>query len=863
MGLSGRAMKRRVNVEDFVQRLTSFRSTDYVNLKEGQKRALKGYAEHILESDLAIELPTGYGKTLVALLIADMVLEQGRRVAYLTGTNQLADQVLHQAKALQGLLSAKFFSQHYPPFDLANYHDAKAIGVMNYWTYFNAAPRVEPADVIIFDDAHLAEQPLVERFAIRIDRKRNGDLYESLCDLVLAYTDLYPSIKLMRTGQSSVSDPPELLTFRHWDGVRERAAALIQGGLNESDRQFVWPSVSQHLEACGVLFGPSAIEIRPYHPPTQTLPGYRQSKQRIYMSATLGTMDDLQRRLGVARPVNVMDEPVAEDKTGRRLFLINPDDSVRSLDQAFDFALSQADRAGRVVWLCSSTAEADRTESLLSDRGIDPHRLRRHAEDQILRDWGQDPAGHLLMAGRYDGFDLAGDLCRLVILPTVPTGSTEFERFVMAYLGDATYMRHRVGQRISQALGRANRDDEDWAMYLALAPNFSTLLAQSSVRDAIPPIVKPVVDQALALTAGGWPQVRAAADAFWESNGKTVAIGTRPGVGGSVRIRPGRVQAASTAGSADDEVSAITNLWLGDRHAAAEMAARAAMSLGSAGEIEHSAFWRYVQAHAVYLKGGPAALGEAMDILRQASAGGPSTTWFIRLRRLLSELREAQAGQADEQPWAAWDQWIRDAGIARVEQAVSRCRTGLMGTHDQQAESLEILGRIAGVQASRPFGEGKTDALWIWSGSRKVEYRSWEVKSGDQSKIPLKWVTQALGQVETAKSESTTRANAVGSIVTTAMEVDESALSAARSLCLIHRDAVVRFAEWAGDRLIEYAKHSGSGTASERGEARELVERSMPTEPWASWLGALVRPSSGRVLTADEIVRRLPPRTLG
>ncbi len=91
--------------------------------------------------------------------------------------------------------------------------------------------------------------------------------------------------------------------------------------------------------------------------------------------------------------------------------------------------------------------------------------------------------------------------------------------------------------------------------------------------------------------------------------------------------------------------------------------------------------------------------------------------------------------------------------------------------------------------------------------------------------------------------------------------VEESALSAARGLCLVHRDALVRFTEWAGDRLIEYAQHSGSGTASERGVARESVERSMPTEPWASWLGDLVRPSSGRVLTADEIGRRLPMRT--
>ena len=71
---------------------------------------------------------------------------------------------------------------------------------MNYWTYFNSNPKVEPADLVVFDDAHLAEQPLTGMFAIRIDRRTQGSLYERLCDLVLAHTDLYPSIELMAKG---------------------------------------------------------------------------------------------------------------------------------------------------------------------------------------------------------------------------------------------------------------------------------------------------------------------------------------------------------------------------------------------------------------------------------------------------------------------------------------------------------------------------------------------------------------------------------------------------------------------------------------------------------------------------------------
>ena len=170
---------------DFTARLRGFRSIRYKELRRPQALALAGYGAHIDERDVAVELPTGYGKTLVALLIADLAQEQGRTVAYLTGTNQLADQVLLQAGDLRGLEIVKFSAKNYPPASLAAYHDAKAIGLMNYWTYFNTNPKVEPADLVVFDDAHLAEQPLSGLFGLRIDRSTRGRLYaESLRPLV-------------------------------------------------------------------------------------------------------------------------------------------------------------------------------------------------------------------------------------------------------------------------------------------------------------------------------------------------------------------------------------------------------------------------------------------------------------------------------------------------------------------------------------------------------------------------------------------------------------------------------------------------------------------------------------------------------
>ena len=62
----------RSSAPDFEQRLAAFESTTFEELRPGQKLVLSKYAtEHLDTSDLAIEMPTGEGKTLLALLIAD------------------------------------------------------------------------------------------------------------------------------------------------------------------------------------------------------------------------------------------------------------------------------------------------------------------------------------------------------------------------------------------------------------------------------------------------------------------------------------------------------------------------------------------------------------------------------------------------------------------------------------------------------------------------------------------------------------------------------------------------------------------------------------------------------------------------
>ena len=859
---------------DFTSRLQTLAPGVFTEgLRPAQMHVLEQFsAEFNQLSDIGIELPTGEGKTLIGLLIADWALDEGKSVAYLTGTRQLADQVMGQAGAITGLAACRFSGGNYRGADLDDYHQAQAVGVMNYWVYFNSSPRVEPADIVIFDDAHLAEQPLAGMFTLRIARKTAGGraLYETLCDLVLQNApDSYPLLKPLRDGAAPPGSPPELIAFNEWSAIAGSGSNAIDESefiAQNFDARIVWRSLAPYITRCGVLVGPTGIEIRPYHPPTQTLPGYSRSSQRVYLSATLGRSGDLQRRLGTM-PIAAIDTPreLCTATTGRRTFLINPSTDDSLSDNSLQFAFQQIESAakdgpGRAAWLCASNSEADEIEEILSDRGLSVFRLQG-GNDTQFDEWKVAPRGQLVTAGRFDGLDFPDDICRLVILPSVPAASTEFERFAVAYLGDASYMRHRVGQRLTQALGRANRTANDSALYLGLDPGFAGILADSAVRSSISSEVNNAVRQALELHGQSWSSVEEAAQDFWGNHRQTTvdpAVVNNSTRTASTLARPGRARLrAESSESAPDEVAAVTRFWLGDHEGAAIRAVAAADELANAGELEHSAFWRYVQAQILFDSGRESDIPIARRAVEDAVSTAPRTAWFVRLKRTLESLAGRQIDPtAHDSLFLSWDEWLRE-GTVRLPARIAEARGFLSGTHDQRAAALEVLARLCGAVGDRPTGNSATDARWVWATARKGQRRVWEVKT---STNPLSRddVNQVLGQVREEQTRNP-RANVIGCLLVACDSTEPDAMIAAQDeLALVHLDASLALFDFAAELFSAYRTACGSGTAQERGAARAATE---PRLPSADWLSQLLRPTNGRISRAQDFLEILHPRS--
>ncbi|WP_419615037.1 DEAD/DEAH box helicase [Thiolapillus sp.] len=91
--------KSSVSIKDPESLFRDLRDRTVEGLLAQQADMLRNYMDHVDNRDIALELPTGSGKTLVGLLIAEWRRRTKReRCVLLCPTKQLVHQVVEQAK---------------------------------------------------------------------------------------------------------------------------------------------------------------------------------------------------------------------------------------------------------------------------------------------------------------------------------------------------------------------------------------------------------------------------------------------------------------------------------------------------------------------------------------------------------------------------------------------------------------------------------------------------------------------------------------------------------------------------------------------------------------------------------------------
>jgi hypothetical protein len=837
---------------DYAALLQSLGSSTFPTLRPAQTAALKSYeTSHYSTPDLAIELPTGAGKSLIALLICEAWRKEGATVAVLTGNKTLARQMEAEGQAL-GVPVERFegVGSSIPLPRRRRYRRAQAIGVMNYWVMFNQNPVIDSADLLVIDDAHLAEAALDSLFSLEIDRYAHPALFETL---VRALAEAFPDYA---TFQDAVADVPsragtELLSFLDQSAFVDRLRSSIDNAAElqtDDDLRFRWERVRGRLHEVNFYADTRALWFRPYVYPLRDNDRYADPQQRIYMSATIGDPADLARRLGTLPIVKL---PVSAEQRiqtyGRRLLVLNPDDPATIPGRLDAVMLAALRIQPKSLWLCSSKSDAERFQQAvtawLGANGLasGPSWLLSSLGDELDR-FKSAAAGHLFVAGRFDGMDFNADECRLVVLATQPRAINPQEAFAADYLRDAGFMMQRLNQRILQALGRCNRAEDDFGVYLLADRRFAAHFSQEARRRGLPANVLAEIDLAENHTELSTEELVGYVEGFLRRD--FAAFDTE--LAEAARDLP-----ATPAPAPDDSVDEVTG-WL-ELHArqnyrSAEAHFRTRQEACSArGLRELGAFAQWCEAKAAFLegrRGDPAAAQRALDTLGHAiDRGGATSSWFNRLRSSLLRHRHLEAKGLSVNPddfrvaaIRAFDELLERVGSRKLDRWRARLDTDLRSpSHDQFAAALAELGGLLGYASTRPRYGAATDCRWRGVFGNWREAVTWEAKieHGSHASVDAHAMGQANNQRNRAEAELGPSGYQVrGTVVTHLLQVEPSAAASAGPIKVVRKDAVLDLWARTNALLGAYADEWAADSPQARLLAADRVAPKLPPTGW-------------------------------
>ncbi|HEY4696723.1 MAG TPA: DEAD/DEAH box helicase [Candidatus Peribacteraceae bacterium] len=721
------------------------RAKSHGYLRGPQADALRDYVNLQDKSDIACELPTGTGKTTVGLLIAEWRRRQtGERVAYLTLTNQLAQQVLREAEKL-GVECADLTGTKdtRDAGEVGRYMMGQAIGVTTFANLFNVKPVVQASNVLVFDDAHGGEHYVAAMWTVRIDAEEHKQVYNEVL------TALRPS--LSESQYRVVTDESEYsaveLADAHSQADVLASVTAVLDEARESNIHFPWTLIRNNLPACLFFVSFREIAIRPIVPPTHTHDSFSETKQRIYMSATLGGEGDLLRGYGITSIETIR---VKHAQWGRRyIFMPSLYCEEGECLQVVSSIWNEMS-VHRALILAPSFPIADRTFETVS-AGMRPKPTKLSARDieNSLEPFTSAEGAVLCLAGRYDGLDLPGDDCRLLVMAESPGAVGALERHLREYWKLGPLLRRRERTRLIQGMGRCTRDATDFAVII--------LLGQSLIDSITPPVfarrLPGEIQRELNWGIEQGEVAREDADALTEMIvGLLTDEDYRKNANENIAeldIPDQVVDELSETESGKAEVLYLRALWSDDYSGAYQVARRVADNINKAELAGYRAWWLFLASIAAHL--GVDKDGE-VDCLKRAKAIGINSGFLDKLLRLRTKSSAIpdKASTLDVQAESIWKQianwgWQGPAFGKKIQEMLS----GLSqpADHTKFHIGLERLGQCLGAEVIRTTAEGAPDVVWIF----QDRCYTFEAKAGTH--LSKKYVQQAKGHVEWVKAE--------------------------------------------------------------------------------------------------------------
>lgn len=436
------------------------------------------------ERDLVIKLHTGGGKTLVALLIAQSILNEHREpVIYLSPTVQLVEQTL--AKAKEYNIPAVAYDKNVKNFS-EDFLSGKSVLICTYQALFNGDSRfgvrgIKPvltAAAIILDDAHVAFSNMRDIFTLRLTRKSNQEDYSELTSI---FRSDFEKLGKLGSFDDLVSGKPASgileVPYWSWKAKSEQVREFLRH--KADDYQFVWPFIRDNFNYCHCLISKDAFVITPIFPLVDMIPTFADCPRRIFLSATISDDTAIVRTFdadpsSISKPITSNSLAGVSERMilAPELMSFPANDIVKILKELVQEIAKK--KMGTVILVPSKPAAQKwqdvATYSDLTDKvAVDVKQLQEGTS-----------YGPFVFANRYDGIDLPGSACRLLILSELPRGSSEYDQYRANTFVGGSELTSSLAQRIEQGMGRGARGHGDYCVVILTGQDLTAWIGRSA-----------------------------------------------------------------------------------------------------------------------------------------------------------------------------------------------------------------------------------------------------------------------------------------------------------------------------------------------------------------------------------------------
>ena len=451
------------------------KTSGYGYPRDVQSEVWKKWFDIRNEKNVILKMNTGSGKTVVGLIMLQSCLNEEKGPAiYAVPDKYLVKQVVDEAKKLG--ISVTEDKDDY------SYSNSKAIlvtsiqTIVNGHSYFGLRESGNyPIGSIIIDDVHACMDKIIGQFMIKIDAET--DAYKELIAI------FSPSLKEYNPNNYidivEMNDCRKSMLVPYWEWQRQQNNVYrILKKYNNSDNNAIFfglPLIDRSLETCDCIITASAIEITPKGIDLEKISSLEDASRRIYMSATLADDSVFVSTLGLATEdmKNIITPENAND-IGDRLVIfpkyVNSDISEIEIKEKVEEIAEKYN----VVILVPSFSRAK-----FWDEGGLRTATKDNIDQKVAVLKSGKHVGEVIFVNRYDGIDLPGDACRMLVIDGLPPLNCIKDRYVQSVAPQSTILLREQVQRIEQGMGRGVRSNDDECCIVLMGDELTDVLSRN------------------------------------------------------------------------------------------------------------------------------------------------------------------------------------------------------------------------------------------------------------------------------------------------------------------------------------------------------------------------------------------------